>query len=148
MDTVEKPLPRSITVSSPRTAARREFRHAAKYGIVGVSNVAIDFTLYALMVSLGVWYPLAKTLSLIVATANGYTFNRLWTFRAGAHRSVVLGKYVAVQAACLSTNVAVLAVLIEIVDLDEVTAQMIALPFIALGSFLAQRLWTFGYAVR
>ena len=80
--------------------ARRELRQAVKYGIVGFSNVAIDFALYAALVAFGVWYPLAKTLSLVIATANGYTFNRLWTFRAGPHRNVVLTKYVTVQASC------------------------------------------------
>lgn len=127
---------------------RRELRHAVKYGIVGVSNVAIDFSLYALLVLVGVWYPLAKTLSLIVATANGYTFNRIWTFRAGGHRKVILTKYVTVQAACLAANLTLLALLVEIAGLNQIAAQAIALPFVALGSFLAQRLWTFGYAFR
>lgn len=148
MKPVGSPPQAPAVLSAGRGIVGRESRHAVKYGIVGVSNVAIDFALYALLVSLGVWYPLAKTLSLVVATANGYTFNRLWTFRAGAHRNVILGRYVAVQASCLSANIAVLAVLIDIVGLGRVTAQAIALPAIALGSFLAQRLWTFGYAVR
>lgn len=125
----------------------RELRQAVKYAIVGVSNVAIDFGLYALLVSLGVWYPLAKTLSLVVATANGYTFNRRWTFRAGAHRNLVLTKYVAVQACCLAGNLALLVLLIEGVGLHQITAQAIALPIVALASFLAQRFWTFGYAL-
>ena len=146
--TVETTGSRSIRSSVEPEVARRELRHAIKYGVVGISNVSIDFALYALLVSLGVWYPVAKTLSLIVATGNGYTFNRLWTFRAGGHRNVVLTKYVAVQAACLSANLALLALLIEVGGLGQVTAQAVVLPFIALASFLAQRLWTFGYAFR
>jgi putative flippase GtrA len=124
--------------------AHRETRHAVKYGMVGVLNVAIDFLLYALLVSLGVWYVGAKALSLTVATINGYTWNRTWTFRAGRHRRVILSKYVAVQAGCYVLNVAVLAVLVEGIGLGAVTAQAIAVPFIAVLSFLAQRLWTFG----
>lgn len=118
-----------------------------KYGIVGVANVAIDFALYALLVSLGVWYPLAKILSVIVATGNGYTLNRLWTFRAGAHRNVLLTRYVTVQAGCLVANLTLLALLIEVGGLGKVTAQAIALPVIALCSFLAQRMWTFRLAL-
>ena len=125
--------------------ARRELRQAVKYGIVGFSNVAIDFALYAALVAFGVWYPLAKTLSLVIATANGYTFNRLWTFRAGPHRNVVLTKYVTVQASCLAANLILLAVLVEWAGMGKVIAQAAALPAIALMSFLAQRLWTFGY---
>jgi putative flippase GtrA len=128
--------------------ARREFRHAAKYGIVGVANVAIDFLLYALLVSGGVWYVAAKALSLIVATANGYTWNRVWTFRAGRHRTTMLSKYVTVQIGCYVVNIAVLTLLVEVVGMGAISAQAVALPFIAGLSFLAQRIWTFGSAMR
>jgi putative flippase GtrA len=137
---------RSLAGLIGRIRSWREARQAVKYAIVGVSNVAIDFGLYALLVSIGVWYPLAKTLSLVVATANGYTLNRRWTFRAGAHRNLVLTKYVAVQAGCLATNLVLLVLLIEVLGLHQIAAQAVALPIVALLSFLAQRLWTFGYA--
>jgi putative flippase GtrA len=130
-------------LSRARPAVALETRRMVKYGIVGVLNVAIDFTLYALLVTIGVWYPLAKTMSLVVATANGYTINRLWTFRAGPYRHMTLAKYASVQAVALTANVTVLALLVEIAGLDEIVAQAIALPFIAVLSFLGQRLWTF-----
>jgi putative flippase GtrA len=126
----------------------REVRSAVKYGIVGVCNVAIDFLLYALLVSAGVWYIAAKALSLTVATANGYTLNRRWTFRAGRHQNAMLSKYVTVQITCYVLNVAVLAALVEGAGMGAITAQAIALPFIAAFSFLAQRIWTFGAAMR
>jgi putative flippase GtrA len=140
--------PRSLTQRFDRVRAHREFRQAVKYGIVGVINVTLDFVLYAVLVSLGLWYPLAKTASLIVATANGYTLNRIWTFRAGPHRNIVLTKYVTVQASCLAGNIALLVPLIEIAGLHKITAQAIAVPIIALCSFTAQRLWTFGDVLR
>jgi putative flippase GtrA len=123
--------------------ARIEGGRAAKYAMVGVANVTIDFLLYALLVTVGVWYPIAKAVSLTVATANGYTWNRLWTFRAGRHQHPMLARYVTVQAICYVGNVALLAVLIESLDRSEIVAQAIALPVIAGLSFLLQRLWTF-----
>jgi putative flippase GtrA len=140
--------PRSMADRLVRARAHRETRHAIKYGIVGVSNVTIDFALYAVLVSLGLWYPLAKTASLTVATANGYTLNRIWTFRAGRHRNVMLTKYVTVQASCLAGNIALLVPLVEVAGVHKITAQAIALPIIALASFIAQRVWTFGDALR
>jgi putative flippase GtrA len=122
----------------------RESRHAVKYGIVGVSNVAIDFALFALLVSVGVWYPIAKTLSLIAATINGYTFNRKWTFRAGAYRHETLVRYAVVQTTSLGLNIAALAVLVERGGLDPRVAQALVLPFLATMAFLANRFWTFG----
>lgn len=138
-------------VDRPRlqtAASHREVRHVVKYGIVGVANVAIDFLLYALLVSLGVWYIAAKALSLVVATANGYTWNRLWTFRAGRHRTSMMSKYGAVQLGCYLVNVTLLALLVEVLGMGAVSAQAVVIPFIATLSFLAQRLWTFGAALR
>ena len=139
---------RSLAERFDRVRLHREFRHAVKYGIVGVINVSLDFALYALLVSLGVWYPLAKAASLIAATANGYTLNRIWTFRAGPHRNLVLTKYVTVQASCLAGNIALLVPLVEIAGLNKVTAQAVVIPIIALSSFIAQRVWTFGAVMR
>jgi putative flippase GtrA len=139
----------SIATQAPPPLAHRvipyvEGRRAIKYGLVGVTNVAIDFSLYALLVSAGLFYPLAKTLSLIAATINGYTWNRAWTFRAGRHRNETLAKYVGVQAGCLVANVALLALLVEVAGTGAVTAQVIAFPVVAGVSFIGNRLWTFG----
>ena len=120
-----------------------ESRRAAKYAVVGVANVTIDFVLYALFVSFGLWYVAAKALSLLVATLNGYTFNRMWTFRAGPQRHEMMVKYFSVQAFCLVSNIALLTVLVEIVDLGAILAQVVAIPAIAGLSFLGNRLWTF-----
>ena len=125
-------------------ATHRESRHAVKYAIVGVANVAIDLGIYALLVHLGVWYVLAKTLSLCVATLNGYTFNRRWTFRAGDHETMKLARYVTVQGTGLLLNLALLTGLVEIAGLHEVTAAAAAVPFVAAYCFLGNRLWTFG----
>lgn len=119
-----------------------------KYALVGLSNVTIDFVIYAALVWLGLWYPAAKVASFVVATVNGYTLNRLWTFRAGAHRGEVLTKYVTVQISCLGVNLTLLVALVEIAGLHQVIAQAVALPAVALASFTAQRLWTFGDAFR
>jgi len=135
--------PRAVRGRPLPQVARVEAHRAAKYAMVGVVNVVIDFALYALLVTLGVWYPIAKALSLTAATANGYTWNRLWTFRAGPHQYPMLARYVAVQAGCYVGNVAVLVLLIEVLDRSEILAQAIALPIIAGLSFVTQRLWTF-----
>lgn len=141
--------PRTVALPRDRAALRalmehRESRHAMKYAVVGVANVTIDLALYALLVYLGVWYVAAKSLSLVVATLNGYTFNRIWTFRAGRHRHTTLARYVSVQAAGLAINLALLTTLVELAGRAPFVAQLIALPFVCAFTFLSNRLWTFG----
>ena len=122
----------------------REARHAAKYSIVGVANVAIDLTLYTVMVQLGVFYVVAKALSELAAIANGYIFNRTWTFRAGAHERMKLVRYATVQGSGMVLNVGLVAVFVEVVGLGKITAAVIALPLAAAYCFALNRLWTFG----
>ena len=125
-----------------------ELRRTIRYGIVGMSAIGLDFTIYAGLVLAGLWYPLAKALSLVVATAFAYTTHRVWTFRAGAHRTVTLRRYLTVQGSCVAANVVLLAILIERAGLNAIVAQALVVPFIAVASFVVQRNWTFAAATR
>jgi putative flippase GtrA len=118
--------PPGVRARTRALMAHEESRHAVKYSVVGVVNVTIDLALYALLLSLGVWYVAAKALSLIAATANGYTFNRLWTFRAGEHHNMKLVRYVAVQGTGLVLNLALLALFVEGFGLTELAAALLA----------------------
>jgi putative flippase GtrA len=122
----------------------RESRHVLKYAVVGVANVTIDVAIYAALVHLGIWYLAAKVLSLSVATLNGYTFNRIWTFRAGDHEHMKLARYVTVQGSGLLLNLALLTLLVEVIGVGKVVAAVVAVPFVAAFCFLGNRLWTFG----
>ena len=125
-------------------ARHRESRHAVKYAAVGVVNVVLDLAVFALLVHLGVWYVAAKVLSVGVAMINGYTFNRIWTFRAGGHATTKLARYVAVQGSGLLLNLALLTSLVEVAGLRPVPAAALVVPVVAVYCFLGNRLWTFG----
>jgi putative flippase GtrA len=127
-----------------RIAAHRESRHAVKYGIVGVCNVVIDLAVYTLLVHFGLWYLAARTIAVVVATVNGYTWNRIWTFRAGGHEHEKLVRYVTVTGVGLLLNLSMLTVLVEVFGVGAVRAAVIAIPFVAGFQFLANRFWTFG----
>lgn len=124
--------------------AHRETGHVAKYGVVGVANVIIDLSVFALLVHFGLWYVAARVVAVVVATVNGYMFNRIWTFRAGAHQTAKLARYVTVQGIGLLLSVGMLAFLVEVLDVPKLAAAVLALPFVAGYCFLANRLWTFG----
>ncbi len=125
-------------------AQHRESRHAVKYAAVGVVNVALDLALFALLLHLGVWYVAAKALSVVAATINGYTFNRLWTFRAGRHARTKLVRYLTVQGSGLLFALAIVTTLVELVGVAPLAAGAVAVPVVATYCFLANRLWTFG----
>ena len=115
----------------------------ARFAAVGVSNTALSWGLFALALKLGVWYPVASALAFAAGAANGYTLNRIWTFRAGAFRASGLLRYTIVQAIGLVTNVALVVALVEWLALAHLAAQAVAIGIVALLTFALNRRWAF-----
>ena len=114
-----------------------------RFGIVGVTNTALSWSLFAIATGLGVWYPAASAGAFAVGAINGYTLNRVWTFRAGAFRVSRLFRYVVVQAIGLGANVLLLVALVEGAGLHRLIAQLVSLGFVSLLTFGLNRRWAF-----
>jgi putative flippase GtrA len=114
----------------------------ARFLVVGVGNTVVSFVAYRILLALGAWYVIAAPLGFAVGALNGYIFNRRWTFSArDTTRARVL--YVAVQAAgAVSTSLLVL-LFARGAGLGKVEAYLAAIPPVTLGTFAANRLWTF-----
>ena len=135
---------RDLRARARAIAEHRESRHAFKYAVVGVANTLIDFLIYAALVQLGLWYVAAKLISVAVANINGYTFNRIWTFRAGRYQHVTLIRYLTVQGTGLLLSLAIVTLLVEVVGTGEIIAGALGIPVVAVYCFALNRLWTFG----
>jgi putative flippase GtrA len=114
-----------------------------RFAIVGGSNTAVALVLYTVAVGLGVWYPVAALLGYAAGMANGYTWNRLWTFQAGSFHLPEFSRYVLVQGCGMVANVVALAVAVEALAIGEIIAEIVTLPPIVLVTYLANRHWTF-----
>ena len=78
----------------------------ARFGTVGVANTALTALTYAVLHAAGVPALVAAPVGFLVGAANGYVWNRRWTFRS---RGGVLGRYLAAQAAGLAATDGLLA---------------------------------------
>jgi putative flippase GtrA len=114
----------------------------ARFLVVGVGNTILSFAAYRLLLAVEVWYVLAAALAFAAGAANGYIFNRRWTFAArDTARARVL--YVAVQTTgAVSTSLLVL-LFVEGLGIGRVWAYLAAIPPVTLCMFAANRLWTF-----
>ncbi len=121
-------------------------RHAfggqlARFLIVGVTNTAISFVAYRLLLAVSTPYVVAAALGFAVGALNGYVLNRRWTFVArDSTRARIL--YVAVQVAgALSTSL--LVYLFVQAGAGKVVAYLAAIPPVTISTFVVNRLWTF-----
>ena len=134
------------------TRVRRRLPHPTarqfvKYLVVGGSNTAVDFAVYALIVLLGGWYVAAKIVAACAGMINGYIHNGRWTFRAGRFRVQTLARYGVVALGGLALNLALLVLLVEDLHVHKILGQAIAIPFVAGLTFVANRRWTFRHVL-
>jgi putative flippase GtrA len=115
-----------------------------RFCFVGLGNTAISLIVFVAAVSAGVPYLAASCGAFAVGAVNGYTLNRVWTFKAGSFRAQGLARYILVQGLGLGLNAALLAALVEVLNLASISAQALVLPVISLLTFAVNRRWTFG----
>lgn len=116
----------------------------AQFCAVGLSGYAVNLVVYAALVrALEVHYLVAAVGSFLVAVANNYLWNRVWTFRR--HRGHVAWqgvRFLVVSTVALAANLVVLAALVTL-GLDEVLAQAIAIAVVTPVNFAGNKLWSF-----
>ena len=57
-------------------------RQLARYAVVGLSNTALSYATYLILLEARVGYVLASALAFFAGAVNGYALNRRWTFAA------------------------------------------------------------------
>jgi putative flippase GtrA len=123
-------------------ARQRPLQQLGRFLLVGVTNTAISFVGYRLLLALRVPYPVAASIAFAVGALNGYVLNRRWTFAAqDTRRSRIL--YLLVQVAGAGSTSLLVWLFVHLGGIGRVEAYLAAAPPVTLGMFVANRLWTF-----
>ena len=116
-------------------------RQAAKFGVVGVGNTLLSLVVYTALARVGLPGPAAAALAFVAGAANGYVWNRRWTFAADdSHAARV--RYLIVQACGLGLTSA-LVWSGERAGLGSTVAYLATVVCVTAATFLANRAWTF-----
>jgi len=136
----------SARASAAATAlrSRANWIQLLKFCVVGASGYLVNLAVYAVLIHVAsVPYLVAAVCSFVVAVANNYMWNRLWTFRRErGHIGLQGARFLVVSLAALGANLAILAILVA-VGLPKVPAQAIAIVLVTPLSFLGNKLWSF-----
>jgi putative flippase GtrA len=147
---VERSGTAAVTVARARARAGAALRRPhnwvqlAKFCVVGAVGYGVNLAVYALLLrGVGLHYLLAAVCSFLVAVANNYTWNRLWTFRGQRGHFAYQGlRFLIVSTLALGANLAVLHLLVS-VGLGKIVAQAIAIVVVTPLNFLGNKLWSF-----
>lgn len=154
-DSSSASLAQSQPAASRAAVLVRELRRASnwvqlvRFALVGTSGYAVNLAVFALALGSGVDYRAAALTAFVVALANNFVWNRLWTFRTaiGPLESQA-ARFVLVSTGAFLVSLAILSVLVRDAGAPKLLAQAAALVAVTPVSFIANKLWSFRAASR
>lgn len=116
-----------------------------RFAVVGGSGYIINLATFALCFhALGIDYRLAAVSAFVVAVANNFTWNRVWTFRArDGHAGFQAARFFTVSVAAFVVSFVVLQALVSLAGMPEVLAQAISILVATPLNFVGNKLWSF-----
>ncbi len=147
---MERSSSAGVAAALSRTRAGQALRRPhnwiqlAKFSVVGASGYVVNLAVFsALLLGADFDHRVAAICSFVVAVANNYTWNRLWTFHGHrGHLAYQGARFLVVAVLALVANLVALELLIAL-GLGEILAQAIAILLVTPINFVGNKLWTF-----
>lgn len=117
-----------------------------RFGIVGASGYLVNLTVFFLVFDVaGVDRKIANTAAFLVAVANNFTLNRLWTFSGhrGGQAGFQAARFLVVSFVAFLFGLGVLEFLVVVWNVPELAAQAVAAALPTPLNFIGNRLWVF-----
>jgi putative flippase GtrA len=114
-----------------------------QFCLVGLSGYVVNLIVFGFCLEMAIHYRGAAVAAFLVAVANNYTWNRLWTFGDNrGHIGRQAFRYLSVSVLGLSANIAVLELFVAL-GAPPLPAQAVAILLVTPLSFLGNKLWSF-----
>lgn len=115
-----------MAVVEAQTARMGLVTQLARFVLIGGFAALVDYGIYQLLLTLGVWVHLAKAVSFIAGTTTAYLLNRRWTFKARAGTATAV-KFSALYTVTFFVNVGVNALALHLLPtfLGQVTVAFV-----------------------
>jgi putative flippase GtrA len=113
-----------------------------RFCVVGVTNTLVTLAVYALLIAIGFWAPLASGIAFCAGATNSYQLNRRWTFSGlgRAHHAVL--RFVLAQGAGALASAGGVLVLTH-ADWPRLAAECAILPCVTVALYSVSRLLVF-----
>jgi len=119
-----------------------------KFGIVGLSNTAISYVTYALLVYLGAHYLLANGLAFVISVLNSFYWNNKYVFKKGTGEKrnpwwTLAKTFVAYAFTGLFLNSLLLALFIDKMHLSPYLGPLLCLIISVPVNYVMNKFWAF-----
>ncbi len=118
-----------------------------KFGVVGLSNTLISYTVYSALVFVGVYYLIASVISFVVSVLNSFFWNNKYVFKEQKGERHILKSLVRTFAAYgltgLILNNIMLFILVDKINLSKYLAPLLCLIITIPLNFILNKFWAF-----
>jgi putative flippase GtrA len=126
----------------------RNFVQFFKFGVVGLSNTAISYLIYLLLVYLGLHYIVANVAAFVISVLNSFFWNHKFVFKdeTGGKRDIrraLIRTYASYAFSGLIVSNILLYVFIELFGVREYIAPLLGLVVTVPLNYILNRQWAF-----
>lgn len=115
-----------------------------KFGLVGALNTTINWIIFILLNSLGVYYIISNIISYSLSTLNSYIWNSKWVFKYnGDNIKKTTFKFIILNIIGLILNTCILYILVDILGLSKIIGLIITTGIVMLLNYFINKLWVF-----
>lgn len=115
-----------------------------KFGLVGVLNTIINWVLFILLNSIGVYYIISNIIAYSISTLNSYLWNSKWVFKYnGDNVNQTTFKFITLNIIGLVLNTIILFLLVDIIKLPKIISLIITTGIVMILNYFINKLWVF-----
>lgn len=121
-----------------------EFKRFVKFGIVGVINTLLNWIIFFMLNSVGIYYIISNVIAYSIATINSYFWNSKWVFKYEKDKkAIVFLKFILLNLFGLTLNTIILFVLVDKFMLDKILALVITTGIVMFINYIINKLCVF-----
>lgn len=124
-----------------------------KFAVVGVTGTIVDFGIYALLTrGTGVYYIIARAVSVFFAIINNFILNKHWTFQRGASGKTKSesAKFLIVSIVNYFLNLGIMYTIVEFTSAEQIFGSYedffgiaVAIGIVLFSNYFGNKYWTF-----
>jgi len=124
-------------------------RQFIKFGIVGLSNTALSYAIYAALVYLGMYYIIASVIAFVLSVLNSFFWNNKYVFKPGNGQqkrgllAALIKTYISYSFTGLILSNILLYFFVEILHISEYIAPLLGLVITIPVNFMLNKKWAF-----
>lgn len=115
-----------------------------KFGMVGVLNTLVNWSIFFILETYGVYYILANIIAYSLSTIHSYLWNTLWVFKYKDKVSTdTTFKFILLNIIGLCLNTAILYILVDLCNLNKFIGLVITTAIVMIINYVVNKLWVF-----